>query len=159
VSEISCPRCDAPAPSRARRCASCGYSFVEAGDAPRPSVPRGLPVALAGAVTLAVAVTAAILLLGDGEGDTGGDPIGGLETRRRLEVVSDRPLGTRAAERRLEERFTAERDDDSAAVRCAGRVAKPAHSIRRCRIRYPGGMERIVVLLTDAAGNEVLSEP
>jgi hypothetical protein len=82
-----------------------------------------------------------------------------LEEVRRLEVISQRPLATRDAELLLEERFTALlRDDDSAAVRCSRREPRPAHSLRRCVVRYPTGLERTVVVLTNASGTEVLSE-
>jgi hypothetical protein len=82
-----------------------------------------------------------------------------LDAPRHLEVLSEHPLPTRDAELLLEERFTALlRDDDSAAVRCSRREPRPAHSLRRCRVRYPSGIERTVVLLTNASGTEVLSE-
>lgn len=110
-------------------------------------------------MTLGAVVVAAVLVLGgSGDGDAGAPAAVALETTRRLELVADHPLDTRAAERRLEARFTPMRDDDSAFVRCSGREAKPAHSVRRCTVRYPSGMERSVVLLTTARGDEVLSE-
>jgi len=74
------------------------------------------------------------------------------------ELLAEHPLSTREAERRLEARFTSPRDDDSAAVRCAGREPRPAHAIRRCRVRYPNGTQRNVVVLLDARGRELLSE-
>ena len=74
------------------------------------------------------------------------------------ELLSNHPLSTREAERRLEARFTSQRDDDSAAVRCGGREPRPAHAIRHCRLRYPSGTQRRVVLLLDARGRELLSE-
>ena len=42
---------------------------------------------------------------------------------------------------------------------CSGRIPKPAHSVRRCRVHYPGGAERRIVVLTNARGAEVLSRP
>ena len=157
MSGTSCPNCDAPAPAGARRCGRCGYDFLETGEETRRRVPRGALGVIAALVLLAA--TAAILLArGGAEGQPSTDRAG-LSTFRRLEVLSDRPLATRAAERRLEARFTAMRDDDSAAVRCSEREPKPAHSLRRCRVRYPSGIERVVVLLTNARGAEVISEP
>jgi hypothetical protein len=103
-------------------------------------------------------VTAAVLVSGGGD-ERRDTTAAALSTSRRLEILSDRPLATHTAERRLESRFTAMRDDDSAAVSCAEREAKPAHSVRRCSVRYPSGIERTVVLLTNARGNEVISEP
>ena len=50
-------------------------------------------------------------------------------------------------------------DDDEADVTCSGRIPKPAHSVRRCRIHYPGGAERRIAVLTNARGAEVLSRP
>jgi hypothetical protein len=157
VSDTACPSCNAPAPPGARACARCGYEFLEGGGG-RPAARPGAARVLAGAVAVTGAVIAGVLLIGGGDGEEP-QPAAGLDTSRRLEVLSGRPLPTRAVERRLEARFTAMRDDDSAAVRCSEREAKPAHSVRRCRVRYPSGIERIVVLLTNAKGNEVLSEP
>ena len=48
---------------------------------------------------------------------------------------------------------------DEADVSCSGRIAKPAHSVRRCRVHYPGGAERRIAVLTNARGAEVLSKP
>jgi hypothetical protein len=59
----------------------------------------------------------------------------------------------------IEQVYVPLRDDDTAAVSCSGREAKPAHSVRRCEVRYPNGTERRVVVLTNARGNEVLSKP
>jgi hypothetical protein len=108
---------------------------------------------------VAVAVVVAVLLAGGDDDPAREATVADLDAPRRLEVVSERPLATRDAELLLEERFTALlRDDDSAAVRCSRREPRPAHSLRRCRVRYPSGMERTVVLLTNASGTEVLSE-
>lgn len=60
-------------------------------------------------------------------------------------------------ERLLEERFTGLRDDDTASVSCSKLVAKPAHAVRRCRVLYPTGADRLVILLTDARGRERLA--
>jgi zinc-ribbon domain len=153
MSGTSCPSCDAPARPGARTCARCGYRFLE--DGPTPRRPPTRPLLVAGGVAaLAVAVVGvAIATSGGADQPTAAPPA------NRLQVVSDRPLSTRAAEALLEERYTALRDDDSAAVSCSGREAKPAHSVRRCEVRYSNGAERRVVLLTNARGNEVLSKP
>ena len=78
--------------------------------------------------------------------------------RMLTELLADHPLSAREAERRLEARFTSERDDDSAAARCSGREPRPAHAVRHCQIRYPNGVRRGVVVLLDARGRERLSE-
>jgi hypothetical protein len=77
----------------------------------------------------------------------------------RLEVLSERPLSRRALERVLEDRYLPVPDDDEADVHCSGRIAKPAHSVRRCEVIYSEGVRRGIVLLTNARGAEVLSEP
>lgn len=157
MSDTSCPSCNAPATRGARVCGSCGYRFVEGGAerAPRPGLGRMLGVA---AAVGAVAVVAALAIDGGGE-EPSSDRVADLEAPRRLEVISERPLPTRDAELLLEERFTALlRDDDTAAVHCSEREPRPAHSLRRCQVRYPSGMERTVVVLTNASGTEVLSE-
>ncbi len=152
MSDTSCPSCDAPARPGARRCARCGYRFLEDGAAARRFPTRPLLVA-AGLAALAVA---GVAIANGGGAD---EPSTAAPTGARLQVVSEHPLSTRAAEALLEERYTALRDDDSAAVSCSGREAKPAHSVRRCEVRYANGTERRVVLLTNARGNEVLSKP
>ena len=149
MSETSCPSCDAPVSAAARKCARCGYRFVEDGGRTLPAPP--LPLLAAGGLVAAAALAVALVGGGD-DGVTADRPA-------RLQVVSEQPLSTPAAERLLEERYTALRDDDSAAVSCSEREAKPAHSVRRCMVRYPNGTERRVVLLTNARGNEVLSKP
>ena len=157
MSDTSCPSCNAPAARGARVCGRCGYRFVEGGPerAPRPGLGRALAVA---AALGAVAVVAAFAV-GGGDDEPSRDRVADLDAPRRLEVISERPLATRAAELLLEERFTALlRDDDSAAVRCAEREPRPAHSLRRCQVRYPTGFERTIVVLTNASGTEVLSE-
>jgi hypothetical protein len=96
-------------------------------------------------------------LIGGGEDDD--TPAGDSAPQAHLDVLSDHPLATRAAERLLKRRYIGVRNDESASVRCSGRVPKPAHSVRRCIVHYPGGVERRVVLLTSANGAEVLSKP
>ncbi len=75
--------------------------------------------------------------------------------RDRFELA----LTHRALERVLEERYLPIPDDDEADVTCSGRIPKPAHSVRRCLIHYPGGAERRIAVLTNARGAEVLSKP
>jgi hypothetical protein len=157
MTDTTCPRCDAPAPAGARGCSRCGYRFIEGG-APRPPLPRPGPVAL-GATAIAALALAAVLLVGgrDGGGDeraAGAEPV-----VAHLQVLAKHPLSTRAAERLLEDRYFPVPDDDESDVGCSERIPKPAHSVRRCTLRYPGGTERTVVLLTTANGAEVLSKP
>ena len=148
----SCPNCDQPAPARARVCPACGYRFLE---------DRRPGPALVGVAAIAAAVAAAVVLIPSGddsqrinvEDGRAADP-----PRVPFELLSSHPLSTREAERRLEARFTSERDDDSAAARCSALEPRPAHAIRRCKIRYPNGVKRSVVLLLDARGRELLSE-
>jgi hypothetical protein len=154
MSETSCPSCDTPAAPAARSCARCGYSFVEDGGRAWPERARTLPARpLASVAGLAALAVAGAALLGGG-----GDPVD-ADASPHLQVVSDHPLSTGAAERLLEDRYTPLRDDDTAAVSCSGREAKPAHSVRRCEVRYASGVERRVVLITNARGAEVLSKP
>jgi hypothetical protein len=117
-------------------------------------VPRvRLRGALAAALGLAVAV-AAVVVLADGD-----EPDPAAAARQGPEVLSMHPLSTHAAERRLEARFTSAQDDDSAAARCSELEPRPAHAIRHCRIRYPGGAERSVIVLSNPQGHELLVEP
>jgi hypothetical protein len=158
MTDTTCPGCDAPAPAGARGCMRCGYRFVEdGGPARRPARPGRGPVAIgiAAALTAAAAAIAVVAIGGGGNEDMarGAAPVA------HLEVLSKHPLGTRAAERALEDRFITLRDDDSAAARCSGRIPKPAHSVRRCILRYPSGNQRVIVLLTTANGAEVISGP
>jgi hypothetical protein len=152
----SCPNCDAPAPPGARVCSTCGYRFLEDR---RPG--RTL---LAVAVAAAVVAAAVIVIPGGDDGRTAGAEKGRAPDRPRVvtELLSGRPLSAREAEGRLEARCTSPGDDDSAAVRCAvrcaGREPRPAHAIRHCRVRYPNGTQRKVVVLLDARGRELLSE-
>jgi ribosomal protein L40E len=160
MTDTTCPSCDAPAPARARRCARCGYRFVEDGAGerthPRPTG-RHLAVALGVAALVAVSVAGAALMGGGGEDDNAA--AGEAAPPAHLDILSAHPLATRAAERLLKQRYIGVRNDESASVRCSGRVPKPAHSVRRCIVHYPGGVERRVVLLTSANGSEVLSKP
>jgi len=149
---ISCPECDQPVPVRARVCPACGYRFLEDR---RPG--RGLGVS----ASVAAAVIAAVVLIPGGDDGRPYDAEAGRAADRprvSTELLSNHPLSAREVERRLERRFTSERDDDSAAARCSGREPKPAHALRHCRIRYPNGSARGVVVLLDARGRELLSE-
>lgn len=158
MSDTSCPSCNAPAAPGARVCAGCGYRFVEGG-AERPPLPRLGRAPVVGAAVAAAVVAAVLVVAGGGDEPARDAALPDLDAPRRLEVISERPLATSDAELLLEERFAALlRDDDTAAVRCSRREPRPAHSLRRCRVRYPSGIERTVVLLTNANGTEVLSE-
>jgi hypothetical protein len=148
----SCPNCDAPAQPGARVCATCGYRFLE---------DRRPGRALLGAAAVAALVAAAVIILPGGDDPPPVDAEKGRapdSPRVLTELISEHPLSARQAERRLEARFTSSQDDDSAAVRCASREPRPAHAIRRCRVRYPNGTQRKVVVLLDARGRELLSE-
>jgi hypothetical protein len=111
---------------------------------------------LAGAALLAIAV-AGVAAIGGGDGEDAA--AGGEAQEAHLEVLSPHPMSTRAAERVLTGRYLSIPDDDETDVRCSGREARPAHSVRRCEILYPGGTTRTVVVITTANGSEVLSEP
>ena len=150
--EISCPECDEPVPVRARVCPTCGYRFLEDR---RPG--RALMVS----ASVVAAVVAAVVLISGGDDGRPDDVEAGRAAdppRVPAELLSNHPLSAREVERRLERRFISERDDDSAAARCSGREPKPAHALRRCRIRYPNGSARSVVVLLDARGRELLAE-
>jgi hypothetical protein len=158
MTDTTCPSCDSPAPARARSCARCGYRFVEdGGRAPRPRRTGRSPVALWIAAVLAAA-GAALLVVAIGGGG-GPDAASEAAPAHHLAVLSRHPLSNHAAERALEARFVTIGHDYNASAHCSGRIPKPAHSVRRCRVRYPGGDERRVVLLTTANGAEVISEP
>jgi ribosomal protein L40E len=162
MTDTACPSCDAPAPPGASRCARCGYSFLEDGAPirrPRPSG-RAWAAALC-ALALAAIVVSAAVLLGGGDED---DQAAAVDRPQpvHLDVLSRRPLSTPGAERALTERYLAIPDDDESDVSCGGREARPAHSVRRCHILYPGGTDhtiRTVVVITTANGSEVLSDP
>jgi ribosomal protein L40E len=156
MTDTTCPSCDAPAAAGARSCARCGYGFLEAGPG-APERPSLRQVALYGGA-LAAAGVAAVLALGAlGGGD--GDVARSSESLPHLDVISEHPISRPAAERLLKRRYIGTRNDESATVSCSGRVPKPAHSVRRCLVHYPGGIERRVVLLTTANGAEVISKP
>jgi hypothetical protein len=152
----SCPNCDAPAQPGARVCATCGYRFLE---------DRRPGRTLLAAAAVAAVVAAAVILLPGGDDPSPVDAEKGRAPDRPrvpTELLSEHPLSAREAERRLEVRCTSPGDDDSAAVRCAvhcaGREPRPAHAIRHCRVGYPNGTQRKVVVLLDARGRELLSE-
>jgi ribosomal protein L40E len=155
MTDTTCPQCDAPAPARARGCSRCGYRFLEGGETRRPPRPGARAIAYCAAALLAVAGVTAVLVIGGGRNE----PAASEAVAVHLQVLADHPLGTRAAERLLEERYFPIPDDDQGYVRCSGRIPKPAHSVRRCHVSYPGGTVRTVVLLTTANGAEVLSKP
>jgi ribosomal protein L40E len=156
MTDTICPSCDAPAPAGARTCARCGYRFLEAGPGPveRPSL---RPVALGGGALAVVGVAAIVAVSAIGTGDDG--VARSSEAVPHLDVLSEHPLPTGTAERLLERRYFGTRNDESASVSCSGRIPKPAHSVRRCIVHYPGGVERRVVLLTSANGAEIISKP
>jgi hypothetical protein len=150
--QISCPECDEPAPARARACEACGYRFLE---------DRRPGRALALTAALAAAVAAAVVLIPGGGGARPHDVEAGRAADRPrvpVELLSNHPLSTREAESVLEGRFTSDSDDDTAAARCSAREPRPAHAIRHCRVSYPNGARRGVVVLLDARGRELLSE-
>jgi len=154
----TCPGCDAPAPPGARECARCGYRFFEDGG-PADHLPRpdratvALGAAAAAVVIAVIAVT--VLLTGGG----GGDDTAAADATVHLTVLSEKPLGRLALERVLEARYLPVPDDDEADVTCSARIPQPAHSVRRCRVHYPGGAERRIAVLTNARGAEVLTKP
>jgi hypothetical protein len=156
MTETACPSCDAPAAPGARRCASCGYRFVEdVGAAPRPRIGRRALGIGATALAAAAAVLATIVLIG-GDGD---DTVARGAPGGHLPVLAEHPLSRLSLERILEERLLPVPDDDESDVHCSGRIAKPAHSVRRCYVTYPGGTRNRVSVLTTARGTEVLSRP
>ena len=161
MARTTCPSCDAPAPDRARACARCGYRFFEDGGAaehlPRPDR-RALTLGAAATALVVAAIAAAVLLTGGGGSD---DTVAGASAggSPHLTILSPHPLSRRPLERVLEERYLPIPDDDEADVTCSGRIPKPAHSVRRCDVHYPGGAERRIVVLTNARGAEVLGKP
>jgi hypothetical protein len=125
---------------------------------PRPTDLRGdarEPVAVVG--------SAASLVIRDPEQaatDADVDPISAAQaTATGVDLLASHPLSARAAERRLEARFTSPRDDETASARCSALEPRPTDALRRCRIRYPGGTTRTVVLLTNPRGQQLLVEP
>ena len=162
----SCPSCDAPVAVSARTCASCGYPLLEDEARPRRERAGGradgrpslLPFAVGAAALAGVLVAVALLAGGGGEPgpDGSAEPDARTADRPSLEILSQHPLSGREMERLLAERF-GELPDGDAHVSCSGLVAKPAHAVRRCRLLYPHGLERLVILLTDARGRERLA--
>lgn len=150
--QTSCPECDVPAPAGARACPACGYRFLE---------DRRPGRALALTAALAAAVAAAVVLIPGGD-SARPDNVEAVRPADRprvpVELLSDHPLSAHEVESVLEWRFALDSDDDSAAARCSGREPRPAHAVRHCRIRYPNGAFRQVVVLLDARGRELLSE-
>jgi hypothetical protein len=73
-----------------------------------------------------------------------------------LDVLSSHPLSSRGVEHLLEARFASPRPGDSAVARCSALQPRPAHAIRHCGIRHPGGGISGVVVLTNPQGQEVL---
>ena len=155
MTDTTCPSCDAPAPAGARSCARCGYRFLEAGQGSRER-PSLRPVALC-AGALAVAGAAAVLAVGAlGGGD--GDAARSSEPQAHLDMLSEHPISharRRAAPQAALHRHAQRRER---LVRCSGRLPKPAHSVRRCLVHYPGGIERRVILLTTANGAELIEQ-
>jgi hypothetical protein len=147
-----CPSCGARVAARAEACAQCGCRFLE----DRSRRPRVRPGALVAVVAIALAGGAAILVAGGGE--EAGDP--GAETAADVlagqDELAPHPLSTDAVEELLEARFIGVRADESSAVVCSPLQPRPAHAIRHCRILYPGGGERRVVVLTNPKGRELL---
>jgi hypothetical protein len=96
--------------------------------------------------------------LGGGEPDDAGGASGGASHGRRAgpELLSRHPLSARAAERRLEERFASQRGHDSASAHCSALEPRPAHAIRRCRIRFTRGDVWTVIVLSNPQGFELL---
>ena len=120
---------------------------------PRPHLSRTALAVAAAAV--AIGVAGVLVTRGGDEGATAGVTDA---SSARLELLSEHPLSKLNAERLLEERFLPVPDDDESDVTCSGRVPRPAYSVRRCHVLYPGGSERVVVLITNASGAEVLRE-
>ena len=157
MTDTTCPSCDAPAPAGARRCSGCGYRFVEDGPGLRER-PSLKPVAFGGSALAALAVGVVLAASAVSTGDNDNSARSGAP-QRHLDVLAEHPLGGRAAERLLAQLYIGPRDAGSASVDCTRRVAKPAHSVRRCIVRDAGGRERRVVLITTANGAEVISNP
>jgi ribosomal protein L40E len=157
MTDTTCPQCNAPAPAGARTCSRCGYRFIEGGGGPRRARPRVSAVAYGAAALAAVAVAAVLIVSAPGGGGATEPP--GEPVATHLQVLAKHPLATREAERLLEDRYFSIPNDDESDVHCSGRIPKPAHSVRRCELRYPGGTIRTVVVLTTANGAEVLSKP
>jgi hypothetical protein len=151
----SCPDCGAGVPARAEVCAECGYRFVEGRRRAGRRGGRALALAAAGVVALGLA---AFVLAGEEDEAASDGRVPVPKAPAGPEVLADRLLPHRAIERRLEERFSTLRDDDSASARCSPLEPRPVHAIRWCEIRYPNGSERTVIVLSNPAGRELLIE-
>jgi len=141
-----CPECGAPADPGARSCSGCGYPFLEAvarAKLPRPVVPLLAILTLAG-----VGAALALTLMG-GQPAPMANELGSFS-----DVLSERPLSARAAERRLEARFGA--DERALEAHCSQREPRPVYSLRRCVIGQPTGARRMLVVFTDVEGRELL---
>jgi hypothetical protein len=123
---------------------------------PRPRLSRrALAITATVVAVVAVGFTAVLVLRGGDDVTSAGVT---AASSARLELLSEHPLSNVNAERVLEERFLAVPDDDEADVTCSERMPRPAYSVRRCQVLYPGGTERDLVLITRANGAEVLRE-
>jgi hypothetical protein len=123
---------------------------------PRPRLSRrALGVAAAVVVVVAIGATAVLLLRGADDVESAGVT---EASSARLELLSYHPLSNPNAERLLEERFLPVPDDDEADVTCSERVPRPAYSVRRCHVLYPGGSQREIIVVTNASGAEMLRE-
>ena len=160
--DTTCPSCDGPARPGASRCTRCGYRFLEDGAAvPRPRPSGRGAVAVLAACALAALAVAVVVIAGGGDD---ADQAAAVDSPQpvHLDVLSAHPLSTLDMERALTQRYLGIPDDDESDVRCSRREPRPAHSVRRCHILYPGGTDhtiRTVVVITTANGAEVLSEP
>lgn len=153
----SCPDCGARATAQAKACAECGCRFLEdSPSAARTRAASGRRVRAAALAAGGVGALACAAILVAGSAGEAGDA---TSDRAASNLLSSHPLSARAAERQLEARFTWPRGDRSASARCSQLQPRPAHAIRHCRIRYPGGTERTVIVLTNPQGHELLVEP
>jgi hypothetical protein len=161
----SCPDCGAPANAGAKACARCGYRFVE--DFVRPPHGYGARRTRRPRVAAVALIVAAVAVLGYAASLVARDAPDATDARARagsatdgvptsLDVLSSHPLSRRGVEHLLEARFASPRPGDSAVARCSALQPRPAHAIRRCRIRHPGGGISGVVVLTNPQGQEVL---
>jgi hypothetical protein len=141
----SCPRCGAASPAGAANCGTCGFAIVEGAVRRRPSLPGARPAALAAAAA-AIAAVAAVLLIGDRDASRPA-PVPALP--------APTPISALEAERRLEARFLGANIDESAAVRCPGRIV-PGRTVR-CELRYADGIPR-ALLVRLAPGNELAAD-
>jgi hypothetical protein len=123
---------------------------------PRVRPPRVRVAPVAAVLAIALAGGAAILVAGGGE--EAGDSAAEIapDVLADQDVLAQHPISNREVERLLEARFIGIRADESSAVVCSPLEPRPAHAIRHCRILYPGGGERRVVVLTNPQGRELL---